>query len=322
MKKVLIIVLLIPVWLNSKAQTDEQLLPAQLKQQTVITEPVTVRKGYTRLGFAAYYSVIDRWFDEDGKREYFPENTWASLWNFLLLAQYGITDRLQLGIDIPFRSSSLYQSIILDAPGADYYEELFWKVKGSGLGDISIGAKYQIITETPSRPSLVFTTYVTLPTGQKNPTDIEDERNYKLPAGSGETTLDVDLLLRKINFPYSYTFNIGYLHSFGGSRLLDPMDTEETEYQSGGNLDIGASYNFNLNEWIVLQNELMYFRSAPDKIAGAIPEDEFSSWSVQYLPKINFQLKRLRIVQAVGILLVGRNTGADPTYFIVAQYML
>ena len=56
------------------AQVEEQVLPTDLKQQTIITQPVTLYKGFLRVGFTGTYGVIDRIFTEDGDKVYAPEN--------------------------------------------------------------------------------------------------------------------------------------------------------------------------------------------------------------------------------------------------------
>jgi len=49
--------------------------------------------------------------------------------------------------------------------------------------------------------------------------------------------------------------------------------------------------------------------------------DDSSSWLVQYSPRLSFQIKRLRVNQAIQIPLFGRSSGADPGFILIVQYV-
>ena len=77
MKKLTIIYLTFLLTLSAFCQTEKQMIPSDLKQQTVVTEPVTLRKGFLRAGILLNYRVVDKYFTESGERDY-PTSTWGS----------------------------------------------------------------------------------------------------------------------------------------------------------------------------------------------------------------------------------------------------
>jgi len=149
-------------------QTEQQVLPSELKEQTVITEPVTLRKGFLRAAFYGAYSFIDKIMDDSGNREYvLSSNGWARSWEYQFSLEYGITDRLQVYLWPGFVNKKFFYT-------NEYHfgattETVYANQSAVGLADLTVGADYQILTETDSRPSLVAMVAVLLPTGKKNP---------------------------------------------------------------------------------------------------------------------------------------------------------
>lgn len=300
------------------AQVQEQLTPTELKQKTIVTEPQTLYKGFFRAGVAFNYGTIDKIFTVDGKRESLPSNIWASSWFIQNFIMYGISDRLQVEIMAPYRFQQIYQSFRVEAPDFNMVETQRWKTKSTGLSDLSITAAYQLIPERDAAPSHTLFITGNLPTGEKNFTDIKNEREYSPPVGAGEASVVAVYRLRKIKYPFAYSAFVSYQHFFGGSKLLDPLDTDEKPFQSGNNYSIGGYVNFHLNEWIAIRNSGDYSFSKRDEYDGV--KEENDSWGIQYYPGLSFQVKQFRIDQAVNIPIAGKLTSADPGYFIIIQY--
>jgi hypothetical protein len=302
----------------ANAQVQEQLTPAELKQKTIVTEPQTMYKGFFRAGVGLNYSTIDKIFDDKGDRVSLESNIWANSWFMQTFLMYGITNRLQVEVLIPYKFEQIYQSLAFEAPDQGQVGVTKWKTKGSGLGDLSATASYQLITETETRPS--FTAYVTgtLPTGEKNPTNIKNEREYDRPVGAGEASVNTLLRLRKVRYPFSYSIFGSYQVYFGGEKLLDATDTEEKPFKSGSNFSAGGYFNFHLNDWIAIRNSVDYFFSLRDEYDGV--EEEEDSWVFQYYPGISFQIKQFRIDQAVTVPLFGKLSSADASYIVILQY--
>ena len=300
------------------AQVQEELTPMELKQTTVVTQPATLKKGFLRVGTAISFSALDKFFDDSAEKRFFPDNIWAKSLSYQFAFQYGISDRLQATFAVPFRSEFVSQSLKFEIPLARVDSVSSWKIKGNGLSDIQLGMIYQLIPEGQLRRAVLITGIVTLPTGRKDPEDVVDEQNYTLPTGSGEASLDLDMTWRKVQYPFSYEASVGYNVKFGGTKVFsvgeDPMS-----FKSGNLLSLRGAYNFHLNEWLAFQNDLFYFSFGNDELDGQ--EDDQRRWTIQYIPRLSFQVKRIRINQAVNFVVKGRNSGADPSYTMVLQYV-
>jgi hypothetical protein len=270
---------------------------------------------------ALSYGVVDKYFTNDSKKEYFLNSAWATNSGFNFVFQYGITDRLQVEAAIPFANSLRQSHSRLYVPSADTTVDYSFTLTGRGLGDCYLTVKYQILDEKSSKTSLTAHLDVTIPTGEKNPTDIKGETDYDPPVGNGCFAATVGLRYRKIQYPYSYSGYAYYIYQFPGSKIMDPSDTQETEFKDGNHIDAGVSFNIHLNEWIALTNEAnMYYRSK-DEVDGQIPDDAIAPWAVSYEPRLVFQIKRFRISEAVRIPLAGKGVSADPLYVLMAQYV-
>jgi len=303
---------------QSNGQVQEELTPLQIKQTTVVTQPATLNKGFFRVGTALSFSALDKFFDDDAEKKFFPNNIWAKSLSYQFVFQYGVSDRLQASFSIPFRNEFISQSAQFEIPLIDSSAVSSWKLKGNGLSDIELGLVYQLMPEDEQRRAVLLSTFLRLPTGEKNPTDVVDEQNYTLPTGSGESVLDLDLTYRKVQYPFSYTLSMGYNFHFGGTKVLD-VGEEPVSFRSSNLFSLNAAYNFHLNEWMAFQNDVFYFSFGDEEVAGETLE--LSRWSVQYIPRISFQVKRFRINQAITFVLKGRNSSADPSYTMIVQYV-
>jgi hypothetical protein len=320
MRKIqLIIGLLFSVHHNSNAQVQEQLTPVELKQKTVVTEPQTLYKGFFRAGLAMNYNVLNKIFTAEKKRESLASNIWANSWFIQTFFMYGISDRIQVELNIPYRFLHIYQSYRYEAPDIDYVGVQKWNTKGTGLSDLTASIAYQLVTEDLNKPSQTIYLYGIIPTGEKNFSNIKNEREFDRPVGAGEASVNVLYRLRKINYPLAYSVYLSYQYFFGGKKLLDPLDTKERSFQSGSNYSVGGNLFFHLNEWIAFRNSFDYFYSLRDEYDGVKEPDD--SWVLQYYPGLSFQVKQFRIDQAVNVPLIGKLTSADPSYLLVLSYM-
>jgi hypothetical protein len=310
---------LIPLIVHS--QTEKQLVPSDLKQLTIVTEPSTLYKGFFRTGMALSYGVVDKYFTNDSKKEYFLNSAWATNSGANFIFQYGISDRLQVEATIPYVSDLRQSQNRLYAPSSDTTIEYSFTLKGNGIGDCYLALKYQFIDEKTSKTSLTGSIDLTIPTGEKNPTNIKGDTNYDPPVGNGYFATTFGLKFRKIQYPYSYAGYLYYTYKLPGSKIMDPSDKDETEFKDGNHLDVGASFNIHLNEWIALTNELNLYHRAKDKIENEIPDEAIAAWAVSYEPRLVFQIKRFRLAEAVRIPLKGKGVSADPLYVVIFQYM-
>lgn len=315
----ILIILYFGMEIIALGQTESQIIPTEKKQLTIVTEPSSLYKGFFRAGIVGTYFVVDKYFDNYGNRNYFPESTWARSYGLNLIAQYGITDRLQFDLMLPYQNEAWYYSQFLTAPGLETDMDQSWDLRGNGLSDMSMYLRYQIIQEKETFPSITGEIGITLPTGRESPTDIKDDYDYKLSTGTGEASTNVRLLARKIVYPYSFKFYVDYTYNMGGTKLFNSFDTEELSFKSGSRIAFGGSADILLNEWIALTNELNYFSNGKDEINEVVKET--SSSGLSYEGRLVFQIKQFRIGEAVNLPLKAKNTGADPLYVMIIQYV-
>ena len=305
---------------GSFCQTEKQLLPSDLRHQTIVTEPSTLRKGYFRAGLAISHGIVDKYFTAGGHKEYGMLNSWGASSSGTLILQYGITDRLQIeSYFIYMRDIKEIQNTVY-FPAADTNAYYSYDLKGRGFGDCSFSVRYQIIPEKENKLSLTGRFDLTVPTGQKNPENIKDEFHFDPPVGYGHLDMGFHLTARKIRYPYSYSTYFAYTYKFKGHKLFDAADTEEKEFRDGARINLGGTFNVHLNDWIALSNELNYFRFGQTKIVGIVQEVSVPAWTINYQPGFVFQVKRFRISEAVQVPLKGKSVAADPMYVVIAQY--
>jgi hypothetical protein len=303
------------------AQVQEQVSPAERKQQTIVTEPITLYKGFIRTGVASWYNVIDKIF-LDSKKQSQPGNIWGSTFSFSVYAQYGISDRFMVEMLVPYVRDDIYQSVLYELP-LDFNEEYLypqkWKTQANGLGDLDITAGYQLLQETVSRPALAAFVTATLPTGQKDVVDDDDDNvnTFDRPTGQGEFAINTVVRLRQIKYPFSYSISASYKYRTVSSKIL-AVDAAVVDYRNGNLLGFSGSFNFHVNDWIAFKNIVDYMRTAKDSQNGEDIGEK--AWLLQYLPGISFQLKRLRFDQGVMIPIKGNNVAADPGYILIVQY--
>ncbi len=319
-KKIIFLVTLITgIYFNRiSGQTEKYLLPTEIKQQTIITQPATLQKGFFRTGIVLSHGFADKVFDETGKKINLPRSASEQIRSIIMAAQYGITDKLQLNLLVPYISNQLSASAIQEWPGVGTTVLEQWQQDAKGLGDVELGLYYQVLTEKPDRPSITLRTAFRFNTGEKNPTNIKDQNNYDAPPGTGEPRLSLDVNFRKVMYPYSFTFAAEYDYHFGGQKVFIKQGEDELSFRTGNILAFMGSANFHVNEWIALVNDFKYFYGWKDEIAG---ENVFyNTWALIYHPYLYFQIKRFRLVQSVEIPVKGCVYPADPQYILILQY--
>ncbi len=302
-------------------QVEKQLTPSEIKQQTIVTEPVTLRKGFFRAGTMANYRVADKYFTADGLREYYTSNIWGTNSSFAFMFQYGISDRLEIELSTEYMDSRQESQITEVVAFTNTTRTTLINRKGSGIGDSYLKARFQIIPEERYRISLTGFAKLAIPTGEKNPTGIRSAEQYDLPVGSGTYALTGGLLARSILYPYSFTLSFNYSYSFTGSKKFDITDISELKFRPGNVLEATAGVNLHLNEWIVFSNEFNYQYKNKDTINGHYSRFLPFSQIASYEPGLVFQVKRFRFGESVTIPLKGKNTPADPLYTGMIQYV-
>jgi hypothetical protein len=320
MKKIFLILLVLSGGLTAAGQFEKIIQPSDLKQQTIITEPVTLRKGFFRTGIGLSYTVKDKYFNAEGSKEYRPTSLWGSYYCYNFSLQYGVSDRFEIDIDVPLvnnRERGVTEKV---RPALNSDVSSPTNLKSSGLSDCILGMYYQLIPDKGKKFSLMLSGDFSIPTGSKDISGIKDLTNYNLPTGEGIFKVSAGLFARKIVYPYSFSSGLTYYYNFEGTRLIKPDDISKTKFKTGNVIIINGSFNLHLNEWIALANEFQYFYQGKSKEEYMVVRTTDPRWDIDYIPKLVFQVRRFRISEFVMIPLYGKNIDADPKYAMAVQY--
>jgi hypothetical protein len=299
-------------------QTEKLIVPSDMKQQTVVTEPVTLNKGYLRAGVLLDYRMADRYYNTEGDRIYYNTSSWGSQSAYGISLQYGITDRMEVDLLTEYMNTLQQTQTIQTSAVTNISETTSTKQKGIGLGDTHLEIRYQVIREKEKRFSLTGRLMLTIPTGEKNPVNIKSETQYDLPVGEGTYALGVNISVRKVIYPYSISGYISYTNNFTGTKIFSTISLAEKKFRLGNMFETGISGNLHLNEWIVFGNELNYYNEGEGKIGNGTTS---SSWALSYEPRLVFQVHRFRFSESVRIPLKGLNIPADPLYIMMVQFV-
>lgn len=321
MKKIIALYMLFLAASYASGQTEKIINPADLKQQTVISEPLSLNKGFLRAGLFYTHATLDKYFDEKKEKNYFPESTWGSSTSIQLWLQYGISDRLMVELGIPYVNdlTNIHRRYYI--PENNSTKVYNGSNRGKGIGDIIASATYQIIPSKDNNFSVKANLDLTLPTGRKDFKNVKSEDEYDGPSGYGAFKLTPRITARLLSYPYSFIAYASFNYNFSTERMLYPTDKKETKITDGSSFLGGISANLHLNEWIALVNDINYTHWGKDKIEGVSPDDLVTKWALAYEPRIVFQIRRFRLGEAVNIPLKGKYVGADVLYVLMAQYV-
>lgn len=187
------------------------------------------------------------------------DNVKNHITTFDLSTRYGLTNRLEVGLNIPFvYRSSTYRSTGVD--GGPNLSEL--SADKAGLGDISASLSYRLLPETQSRPDVVVSMGVRAPTGtdpygiatREDPTNTNLTVPKELPTGNGVWAVTAGTSFLKTLDPAIVFTNLSYTHNFKES--FD--DISATEGRQPGKVNLGDSIRagfgtaFALNERLSL----------------------------------------------------------------------
>ena len=135
MKKTFISLVFIILANFSYSQEEDKLLVSEIKQSTVITQPATLNKGFFLLGSTFMHVMIaDKMFSDNGKKEYVVQNLSSRNSIEYLHFHYGLTNRIELAFDLPYKITSISKSIIQEVPLLDTAITTKFKLKGKGNG--------------------------------------------------------------------------------------------------------------------------------------------------------------------------------------------
>lgn len=186
------------------------------------------------------------------------QQTKADLWTFDLTGRYGLSDRFSMDLNVP----SVYRrNVYLSTGGGGSTSELSeYKATTDGVGDISIGAYYQLFKETASHPDVVASLRIKAPTGDHpygikvispDPNNNNLDVPEKLPTGNGVWTTSVGLSFLSTTDPAVLFANLGY--NYNHPRHFNDISSAlgsvvPGDIKLGDSLQWGAGLALALNE--------------------------------------------------------------------------
>lgn len=198
-------------------------------------------------------------------------------WQYTALfwGEYGLTDRTQLGIAVPFIDRRYHN----DRIGLDN--------ASTGLGDLSLYGKTKVVTETQWLPALTLDGFLKVPSGD------EDEG-----LGNGEMDFTVACELSKRYSDYSLHINPEYTFTGGDRKELGATAEDRLRLNCGLMWHVTPKF-LPVFEWNALwwgdvgdQHELgcgflwFPFENVSIKLAVAVPVYSDQPWEVDWTPWI------------------------------------
>ena len=172
---------------------------------------------------------------------------------------YGLTDRLEIGANIPIISRRGISEGELEAPGGAEIEVLG---DSFGFGDITIAAQYHAITQNHAFADVALRFGVKVPTGQTDELDQEDDLfETEFQPGSGSVDFSFGAVIGKDFGSWSITASAEYTLATTGSRDTNLGDTVEL----GAALSYG--WQFSGGRSLTLAGELL-FQDQEQEIVG------------------------------------------------------
>lgn len=221
---------------------------------------------------------------------------------FDLNTRYGVTDRLEIELMLPYvYRSSHYETIGAGGSTGGLVEET---VSQGDLGDISAGLYYRLLPETESRPDVVWNFSVRAPTG-KHPYDIRTNTRIvdagegetenlsvptTLPTGNGVWGVGTGLSFLKTIAPAIIFANIGYTHNI--KRSFDDINSNDQvvpgEVNLGDNIRLGFGTAFALNERFSLSMSFTHQHALATKVTASGGREQTIIGSSANAASVNF----------------------------------
>lgn len=295
-------------------------LPEDLRHETKITEPLTLRKGYFQ-GIVSYlYTPYVNTFDDNGDRSKFiPTENGINFsgiafhgMQFNLGAEYGITDRIQIEFALPYiYSESEYIIKNEKVPYNLVINETEYQ-KTNGIGDLSAYLSYQFIKKTTLYSALSIG--MNFPTGSKGIDTVvttSGMRELNMPTSSDEYSFTTVLRAKKIIYPYALELKPSFAYSFGNDRYK----------ASASYFDVEGSYGVMLNDWFTISNRWEYFYY-PGRAFKQSDFNPIHSYRISTGFIVSQQVKRFRFIEQFNYPIMGKSLTTNSDIFFIVSYKM
>lgn len=189
--------------------------------------------------------------------------------------RWGVSPRLTLSLDVPFIArKTVYQKGGAGGSAAAIAQE---QSSGGGLGDVTLGANYRLLTERAHWPETVLTFGATAPTGREpygldwKVIERDDDQFIRFavparqPTGNGVWQASAGVSLVKTADPAILFANAGYIHSF--ERSFEDIDNNP-DTANPGDVRLGASYYFGAGVAFAFNERTSLSISFSDKLSA------------------------------------------------------
>lgn len=196
----------------------------------------------------------------------------SSIYTFTESAYYPLSSRLQMVMNVPivYRQSTYQIGGAGDASSS--YSQATVSTHGPRLGDVSIGAYYQLLKESKKWPTLTGSLLVTAPTGvtpygikvvEPNSNNSNLSVPTNLPTGNGVWTLTPGLSFVVTSDPAIFFGSASYYYNFNRS-FADISTTPGTTQP--GEVALGNAFQYSLGVAFALNDRLSLSTSFADRL--------------------------------------------------------
>lgn len=177
-----------------------------------------------------------------------------------LTARYGLTDRIEFDVKVPYVYR--HDSTTARAIGTGADADTVTNVDGYGLGDVEMGLHFQLNEGLGGSPFYVFNVRGKANTG-RDPFEVPLDANgleTELPTGTGFWGVEPSLTVMFPSDPAVFFGNLGYLWNIerdvgGGFGTIDPGDAIRFSFGMGYGINERSSYSIGYEHSIVLKSE-------------------------------------------------------------------
>lgn len=210
------------------------------------------------------------------------EGVKTDLYRYDLTARYGVTDRTNLNLNVPFiQRSTTYQKGGAGGSAAIVGEKTI--TRDPTLGDVNFGLSHQLLKETTTNPDVVWNLSVTAPTGvdpygvetrsyDTSDSSVKLEVPKELPTGSGVWAASTGLSWVKTLDPAVIFANIAYTYTEPESF----SDIDPAKGKQPGEVDLGNSWQYGVGLAFAFNDKLstsITYSHSITSVSRTRPED-------------------------------------------------
>jgi hypothetical protein len=319
MKKIFYIALFVISSLSVTAQTERQLTVSEIRQQTLLNEPITLQKGYFRWITSFNFALFSTdYFDNSWKK--ITTNNYSS--NSMIVPFslcYGLTNNLEINLNSNYtqsKSSFNYQSI--DNYSQQANQSIKVNKKSAGFNDLSIALNYKLLDEKDNYPSLAVGIYGSIPYGKKDPTSDDDGINVDEGVSCGYYEIGLGTQVKKVYYPFSIAGVLMYAYSFPTDLRLKYNDIEKTTVDFGDFFQSKLIVNYMPSDWISISNNIVFTHNGKSVYDNEeYKHNEKEMIQLMWEPGLTFQMKNFRLRQSISFVAFGKNSHTTPIFSIV-----